>query len=678
MADPLSPRRRLLLVFAAIAAGCLAGLILGVWLGYQRHVTAGALAGFVTAGLVAGFVITGVLAWGWVLLDAHGARAATRLAAALRAGRPEGISDVDATHLGDLGPAATALAARHAQTRAALDQAVTRQTEQLEGEKARLEALLSDVPAGVLLCSSSHQMVFYNPQAAAFLGADAGLNRSLLDYLRDAPLTHAYARLIAAEDHDTVADLLVATNGGARMLSGRMRLLDEAGYVLTLRDVTADLAAHAGQDRLLADIFDGIRRPAANLQTGIGVLAEAGSSAALNAALVQEVGVLTAAVNDLGARYDAARGQWAALPATRTSDLADGLRARMETQGLGLEADLPDMILRCDGFEIVVLLAGFARRLAESGRSRDFSFSVTAEGAGVVLDLGWHGQSLPVGELEGWLDAPLDPAIPDVTGRAVLVAHASDCWPETGQGRALIRLPIRDARLAGAPVAPLSRQVTYDFDLLFPPRAEALADTLLEDLTYVVFDTETTGLLPDEGDEIVQIAALRLVNGRKVPGEVFDMLVNPGRLIPPKSTDVHGISDAMVADAPDVVEALGRFHKFAAGAVLVAHNAPFDMTFLRRREGEIGGAFDHPVLDTVLLSAVAYGRTESHSLDALTQRLGITIPEEARHTALGDTQATAEAFLRLLEILKARGLVRFGDVLGEVRKHRRLLQDLNA
>ncbi|HHW64842.1 MAG TPA: DNA polymerase III subunit epsilon, partial [Rhodocyclaceae bacterium] len=95
-------------------------------------------------------------------------------------------------------------------------------------------------------------------------------------------------------------------------------------------------------------------------------------------------------------------------------------------------------------------------------------------------------------------------------------------------------------------------------------------------------------------------------------------------------------------------------------------------------EGAIGAVFDHPILDTVLLSAVVFGQGEAHSLDALAHRLGITIPEEARHTAIGDAVATADAFLRLLPMLKAKGLRSFGDVLAEVRKHGRLLKDLNG
>ena len=134
----------------------------------------------------------------------------------------------------------------------------------------------------------------------------------------------------------------------------------------------------------------------------------------------------------------------------------------------------------------------------------------------------------------------------------------------------------------------------------------------------------------------------------------------------------------MVADAPGIEDAGRQFHRFAEGAVLIAHNAPFDMAFLHRHEPGIGATFENPILDTVLLSAVVFGQGESHSLDALTARLGITIPEALRHTALGDAEATAEAFLKLLPMLKGRGFHTFGDVLNEVRKHGRLLKDLNA
>ncbi len=691
MLEKLSLRLRIFLFFAALALGGICAVIGGLWFGYRKIADPQLLNGFVLAGSLASFVILGLVTWVWYLFDENVARAIGRISAGLRAqAHAEGAGALDLTpgrYLGDLAPAAGAVAENLTVTRSALAEAVERETGRLAKEKARLEALLSDVPVGVLLCSGRHQMVFYNGHAAGLLGTDAalGLNRPVFTYLREAPLRHAYDRLIASGDPDAVSDLMVATLDGVRLLSGRMRLVEAAGedgasYVLTLRDVTADMAAHAGRERLLEEIFDRIRRPAASLRTVIGVITEQRQekNPALDAALIEEVGTLAQAINELGARYDAARVGWWPLPLTRSSDLLDGVRARTESVNIAVTTGGAALLLRCNGFEIVALLAGAASRLREAG-AKDFAVSVAEDGPGAMIELSWTGAALPVGMLDRWLADPIDRATEDVTGRSILASHATECWPEKRDGdRAAICLPLREARAIVRRPEPVARHVVYDFDLLFKPAAVALSDTRLDDLAYVVFDTETTGLLPKEGDEIVQIAALRLVNGRRVTGEVFDTIVNPGRTIPHKATEVHGISDAMVAGAPDVPAALRRFHGFAEGAVLIAHNAPFDMEFLRRREGEIGKPFDNPILDTVLLSAVVYGQTESHSLDALTHRLGITIPEEARHTALGDTIATAEAFLKLLPMLKAKGLLTFGDVLAEVRKHGRLLKDLNA
>ena len=193
-----------------------------------------------------------------------------------------------------------------------------------------------------------------------------------------------------------------------------------------------------------------------------------------------------------------------------------------------------------------------------------------------------------------------------------------------------------------------------------------------------MFDTETTGLEPSNGDEIIQIGAARIVNNRLLRRETFDQLVDPEMPLKPEGIPIHGITDAIVAGAPDMTGALTAFHHFAEDAVLVAHNAPFDMGMLRRAALETGVYFDNRVLDTILLSAMVWGQSAPHTLDALTARLGIAIPPEERHTAMGDTRATAEAYLRLSAALKAKGLDRFEDVLSEVRRHRHLIEDANV
>jgi len=689
----LGLRLRLLLLFAALAGASLAALAGGLWLGFERLGRPETLQAFVQGGLAAGFVIVGLIVWVWYLFDQNVGRAIEQLSAQFRArahaGIDAGIDAAPARYLGDLAPAADAVARQLTETRNALAEAVARETTRLSAEKYRLEALLADVPLGVLLVTGEHQIVFYNSQAVDMLGTGGapGLARDLFDYLREGPIRLAYERLREANDSDTASDLLCATAGPApRVLAGRMRVLarrDEGvapGYVLTLRDVTADIAAHSAREALLAEVFDRVRRPAANLQTVIGVMAEEpelGGRAELNAALVEEVRALTTAITELGARYDEGRTDWRPLAATRAADLMDSARARLEAMGYGVETESPDLILSCDGFELVALLAGLAQRMADVVGVRRFRLVLAEEdGPGAMLSLEWQGETLGIGRLDDWLAEPLEVGLPDLSGRAVLQGHGTEAWPERSDGGAAIRIPIRSARRAGRRVKPISRAVVYDFELLSKARNAAVMDSRLEDLTYVVFDTETTGLTPSV-DEIVQIAAVRVVNGRRVEGEVFDTLVDPQRRIPPGSTEVHGITDQMVKGAPTIAEAGRAFHRFAQGAVLVAHNAPFDLEFLRRHEAGIGARFDHPVLDTVLLSAVIYGQTEVHSLDALTARLGITIPEAARHTAIGDTVATADAFLKLLPMLRGRGFATFGEVLSEVRRHGRLLKDAN-
>ncbi len=692
MADRL--RWRVALLFAGLAAGLFGALGAGLALAYQR-LGAPELAGaFLEAGLLAGFAIAGLVVWAWLVFDTHGARAIEALAANLRA---HAQSDLDgeleigrAQQLGDLGPAAAAVVDRLASTRGALDDAVARETTRLSTEKGRLEAILSDVPVGVLLCSGAHQLVFYNGQAVDLLssGTAPGLDRNLFDYLRDGPVRHAHERLVDSGEPDAAADLLCATTGEARVLAGRMRLLEAydvagaPGYVLTLRDVTADLDAHAKREQLLAEVFDRVRRPAANLQTVVGVMAESADmphTERLNAAILEEVSTLVHAINELGARYDEGRTDWWPLSQTRSTDLMDGLRARLESAGVVLAIEDPGLILRCDGFELVALLSELCAHVASREGCDDLCLRLIEEdGPGAAFELSWAGPPMPMGDFEEWLAAPLDVGVTGVTGRSVLFNHGTEAWPEPlGDGRSAIRVPIREARRAVRRPPPITRSVVYDFDLLAKQQVGAVADTPLADLTYVVFDSETTGL-DTARDEIVQLAAVRVVNCRVVRGEQMDTLVDPGRPIPAGSTQVHGITDQMVQGAPDPADTVARFHRFAAGAVLIAHNAPFDMAFLQRHAAAQGAGFDNPVLDTVLLSAVVFGRQETHSLDALSTRLGITIPEEARHTALGDTIATAQAFLKLLPMLQARGIVTFGDVLAEVRRHGRLLEDLNS
>ncbi len=265
--------------------------------------------------------------------------------------------------------------------------------------------------------------------------------------------------------------------------------------------------------------------------------------------------------------------------------------------------------------------------------------------------------------------AYLDAEIPTADGRAVVRARIRPIGRHGGHLLAI------ETDAEGVAIA--ERPLVFDFDLLDRPADRDTAETPLARLALVVFDTETTGLSPAR-DEIVQIGAVRVVGARLVEGEAFETLVDPGRPIPAASTRVHGLDDAAVAGAPSIAEAGRALHRFAEGAVLVAHNAPFDLAFLRRHQGAMGCAFDHPVLDTVLLSAAVFGEAVPHTLDAIAERLGVGLDPARRHTAMGDAVATAEVLLHLMPVLEAAGVRTLGEAVEAQRRHGRLLPDPNA
>ena len=200
-----------------------------------------------------------------------------------------------------------------------------------------------------------------------------------------------------------------------------------------------------------------------------------------------------------------------------------------------------------------------------------------------------------------------------------------------------------------------ARPEFYSFDTLNPPmHAEEIGGKSLKQITFVVFDTETTGLKPSAGDEIISIAGVRIRDGRVIEAAPFSRLVKSGMKIPRESIRFHGITDEMVMGEAPIAEVLSDFRDYIGDAVLVAHNAAFDMTFLRSRQDVTGIRFDNLVLDTLLLSVFVDQDSRNHSLDAIAKRMGVSI--KGRHTALGDSITTAHIFVRLLDLLEARGV----------------------
>ncbi|MGQ9735589.1 MAG: exonuclease domain-containing protein [Thermaceae bacterium] len=200
------------------------------------------------------------------------------------------------------------------------------------------------------------------------------------------------------------------------------------------------------------------------------------------------------------------------------------------------------------------------------------------------------------------------------------------------------------------PIPPPGRPPLYDFRLL-EAKPSPLLETPLREAVYTALDLEATGLDP-RVDAILSIGAVRIVGDRILP-ETFETLVHPGRPIPPRSSQIHGITDQMVQGSPKIEEVLPHFHRFQEGSLLLAHNGAFDLAFLEREGRRLGLGFSGPVLDTLLLAQLLFENGDL-DLEALAHRFGV--PVLGRHTALGDALLTAEVFTRMIPLLEARGL----------------------
>lgn len=189
-------------------------------------------------------------------------------------------------------------------------------------------------------------------------------------------------------------------------------------------------------------------------------------------------------------------------------------------------------------------------------------------------------------------------------------------------------------------------------------------DTSVADVTFVAFDFETTGLYPAQ-DKIVEFGAVKFKGGAVV--DTFQQLANPGIPITEDAARISGIDSDMVVSAPPVAEVLPRFVEFLGEAVLVAHNAPFDLAFLRAAltsEGKgvgVGGGVANTIIDTQILAQKAFPRQKSYSLQNLVGFLAI--PPNQAHRALDDAVMCMKLFVACVEALSFMGELTMGEVL---------------
>jgi DNA polymerase III subunit epsilon len=566
----------------------------------------------------------------------------------------------------------------------------------LAEERNRLAALMSELSEGVLLCNEQGRILLYNEQARAlFDGGGAkegqhalvGLGRSVFALLDRDQIVHAMGKLQYAMDKSSqppFTRFLAAAAGGA-LLKVRVApflATDEriGGMVLTLEDVT-DMFTHEAERRaLLQALATQVRQPAASIRAAAENLVAFPDMSDTDRTRFEAL--IAVEARGLSATIDAALREYAnalkagiALEDMPLADFLGVVRRRIESApGLaaGIESADENAWIKVDSFALVQAVGACAMRLQKEFGIAAFSLRGGVGREFAEIDLIWRGVHVPSDVLPRWEDEPLGGAQQGaLTLRDVLDKHGGEVWHQvdgdTERLRFLLPLGERAAPKLRRPAGAASRPEYYDFDLFRNvDAAEALAERRLAELSFTVFDTETTGLEPSAGDEIISIGAVRIVNGRLLKHELYEQLVNPRRPVSADSARVHGIKGRDLVDQPLIATVLPGFHRFCEDTVLVAHNAAFDMRFLELKEAATGIRFTQPVLDTLLLSAVVHPNHQDHRLEAIAERLGVNVT--GRHTALGDALVTGEIFLRLIPLLAQQDIVTLAQALDASRE----------
>ena len=547
----------------------------------------------------------------------------------------------------------------------------------LEQERNRLATLMAELAVAVLVCNVDGRILLYNSAARSVLEDDTavGLGRSIFDIVDRDLLEHAVARIRAASAASHVATTLY----GGRLLQVQVATVDGpegevTGFVLLLEDLTERMKASSRRDDLLREFTEATRASLGSIQAAIESVTDYPDMEAENRQ--QFMGIVREESQRLGRQFEV----WAAESATYLAadwllsemsgnDLLSVVAGAIEREGavtVSVRPATDALWVKADSHALARTVAHLVGRLREEVGAETLTLAITRAGGHAQIEAAWTGRAPEPEDFQVWLDEPLTGgAAPNA--REVIARHGGEVWTggtsEAAQALVLL-LPLTEAAPTQG-VRPqmdlASRPEFYDFGL-FDRQEESLAwdDRSLDELVYTVFDTETTGMQPTQGDEIISVGAVRVVNGRLLRAEVFDRLVDPQRSVPASSTAVHGLTREMLKGHPTLATVLREFDRYAADTVLVGHNVGFDMQFLRLQEERTGVRFTQPVLDTLLLDAAIHPDHEEHSLEAIAGRLGIEVVD--RHTALGDALVTGEVFLCLITLFQQRGARTLGEV----------------
>lgn len=582
---------------------------------------------------------------------------------------------------------------------------------ELEEEKNILAAIMAELPEAVLVCNKEGMIILYNSQAKRYfseknaalqakqhpdIATDAdverpgkailGIGRSIFGLIDENIIHHALDQIrsrLNRNEEDVTATFVVTDRANRLLRAEAAPILNPqrefSGFIVIFNNITQGLRLEARAEFLLRSFQQKIRHSVASIKSAVEIIQaypniETTRQHQLEEIIYSEAASLEQLIQrESKETFKQTRNQWPLVPAS-ISELLDTLRKKA-SERLGIDLIIEPCTGKCwvkiDTYAMILILLFVLERVCEKTGERRYGCRFSEEEDFVFLDFSWQGTPVKIETLRQWEAMQLNfmkEGMP-LHLKEVLEHHSAEIWTYTDrqqENAACLRLylpsfrPQEQDSVRHAAILPASRPEFYDFDLFHQPGQSSYLDNrLLKELTYTVFDTETTGLDPSGGDAIVSIGALRIVNTHILSEEAFDQLVNPQREIPLSATKIHGISDAMVQSQPNIDVVLPAFFKYTEDTIIVAHNAAFDMRMLQTYEIRTGLRFVNPVLDTLLLSAIVHPAHEDQTLSSIARRLGVPVID--RHTAMGDAMMTAKIFIRMIPLLEKKSIRTLGE-----------------
>jgi DNA polymerase-3 subunit epsilon len=585
------------------------------------------------------------------------------------------------------------LAERYQSTQQDVLAQIAKASAAIEEERNTLAALISHLTQGVLVCNPEGRILLYNQRARALVEGSGqaassnwiGLGRSVYSVMDKKRITHALLNIeqTLRQGETRLMTAFATSRPDGKLLNVHlMPVLDNdvdrnvRGYVFILEDITRRIGAETRRSTLLRSLTEGQRSAIAGIRAAIEtILSYPDMDAARRYEFLEAIRGEALKVSEDLDRLQSEYGQdikdHGPFEDTLGTDLLAALERQLADGGeyeLEISAPVEPLWIRVDSYAICQCMQFLIDQLIETCRARHFRLILEHRRSLAALVLEWQGAPLHTEALKFWgttrnvLSAAQGTSstlfdIIERHGGAIWSHHASP----SGCPSLRLILPVSDQNPTQED-AKLAAQFTQAFDFeLFrtTARAQDLHHLELNKLSCTVIDTETTGLAPSEGDEIIAIAAVRIVNGRILHQEVFDCLIDPRRPVADSARAVHGLSQEMLRGMPVIDEVLPRFYHFVEDTVIVGHNVAFDLRFFELKQEATGIRFNNPVLDTMLLASLIHPQQQDNSLEAIATRFGITVT--GRHTALGDALTTASVFLAMIPLLAERGVYTLQD-----------------